>query len=452
MYLLACMAYLAGCAAPPQPTPPTPRPAEPAGPLIRLERSLPTVRPAHPHPHVVLVIACTVRRDQVSAYANDVGSTTPFLEELARRGVRFADPIVAAPWTRASAAALLTGRHAVELGIVERDRRRNDRALPQDAVTLAERFHRAGYRTIGGTTNPNLNAVFGFDQGFEVYYEPAMLWREGSSKIPGTVLIDALLEELPPPGERPLYLQAVFVEAHAPRTDDPSGPDELPFEVRRYRGALSALDATIRNLHERLRAMGYGPDRTLFVVVNDHGEGLLWPQHHGRGHGRYLYGSSVEGVWLMAGPGLPAGVTLPGVSSHVDVGRTVLTAAGIPSDAPGMDHGPRLEKPGPSPREFAVVNTWFWRSNRGAIYTDRRACMKSYKEGHEPPARTGRFVPGCYDRLDDPLQEHPSPAPDVALLAALDRWRAEHDDGASAMTVSVERPLAEQLEALGYTE
>ena len=84
---------------------------DPPPPVVRASDPLTGERPdARPDmPNVVLVIGCTVRRDQTSLYA-DVAGTTPFLEALAAEGVTFEDVIAAAPWTKAASSAILHSR------------------------------------------------------------------------------------------------------------------------------------------------------------------------------------------------------------------------------------------------------------------------------------------------------------------------------------------------------
>lgn len=145
-------------------------------------------------PHVVLVIGCTVRADQSTVYTPDL-STTPFLAELAAEGRRFDDAVAAAPWTRAAVAAIVSGRHPAEVGIVEPEAARNDRPLPDGVLTLAEVLGDAGYTTLGVTANPNLDPHFGFDQGFSAYASLSESWRGREVvKVYGDEPVDAALE------------------------------------------------------------------------------------------------------------------------------------------------------------------------------------------------------------------------------------------------------------------
>lgn len=400
--------------------------------------------------NVVLVVGCTVRRDQVGAYAGHAG-VTPFLDGLATEGVRFDDPIAAAPWTRAAGTAIFTGHHAVDVGMVEPNDGHNRRRLAASVTTLAERFEAAGYRTVGGTSNPNLNAIYGFDQGYGAYVEPEKTWREDRAKWPGSAFVPALLEQVPRASSQPTFLGAMLVDAHAPfhgareawqrfRTDG------IPDEVARYRYALHGLDAALSDLEEGLEARGYDASNTLFVVVSDHGEGLSWPEHHGRSHGRYLYSSAIEAIWLARGPRIQPGSTVPGVVSQLDIAPTVLAWAGVSAELPG--HAFDLSAPD---RRSAPVfsDTWYRDESRAAAWTDETVCMKDFSPTPSL-APTGRFVEGCYDRTTDPRQERVLVEPPAEGIAAVVAWREAHAPRSGESVDDDE--LDAGLRALGYRE
>ena len=67
-------------------------------------------------PNVLLIVLDTVRADHLSLYGYP-RPTTPNLERLAQRGIRFDRARAAAPWTLASHANMFTGRWPHELAI-----------------------------------------------------------------------------------------------------------------------------------------------------------------------------------------------------------------------------------------------------------------------------------------------------------------------------------------------
>jgi hypothetical protein len=219
--------------------------------------------PATP-PNVVLVLGCTVRKDQISVYGGFPG-TTPFLQALADEGTVFDDLIAAAPWTRAASTAVLTGSHPVTVGMVDPGSGRDQRRLPDPVATLAEHMKERGYFTLGATANPNLSTDFGFHQGFEVY-QPGL--KEGWGHQSGVELVDALLAALKQDratgDARPVYLRVMLIDAHSPRSAvgdklDPYREPDVPERVAQYRYHLHQLDGALAHLAEG--PGGAGPHR-----------------------------------------------------------------------------------------------------------------------------------------------------------------------------------------------
>ena len=409
-------------------------------------------------PNVVVVIGCTVRADQTSL-ADPSLDTTPFLASLAARGVRFADAIAAAPWTKASSGALLTGVHPARLGLMEQGPGRNDRALPDSATTLSEVLHGAGWATVGVTANPNLDPAFGFDQGFDAYASLTPLWTHrkvakvhGSEVVRRTLdLVCAQVDE-----QHPMYVQALFVDAHKPY-DAPvrRAVPGLPHRVDAYRASLRAFDAQVRALHAGLARLGITDENTVFVVVSDHGEGLSWPVYNGPGHGRYPYPAIVQQVWAMAGGGLPAGRVVSGLASGVDLAPTLLGWLGVPAPTglDGRDLSSAIRRGGATGRDVAYTDTRFLDVDRAGIYTAGTYCVHDFapdaaRQG-EDRRRWPHFRPGCFDRRYPPFST-PVQAPDLA--ARLLAWRHAVATPSTRPDVTISPDLARHLRALGYTD
>jgi hypothetical protein len=414
-------------------------------------------------PNVVLILGCTVRKDQVTPYGG-TASTTPFLQQLAERGTVFDDTIAAAPWTRAASTAILTGRHAVSVGMVEPGDNRNNRKMPEEVDLLAERMAARGYFTLGGTANPNLIAEFGFAQGHEVY-QPGVdsSWKR---KLSGTKLADALVDALVAQREagdtRPFFLRAMMLDAHAPRTAKGTRlakfrSDDEPERIAQYRYHLRQFDDALAHLHGRLGEAGFDQSNTVFMVIADHGEGMNYPGHHGFGHGQYHTSSTAHVPWLMAGPGVAAHHRILGVSSQVDLVPTLLGVIGAPLDDPnevdGQDWSRLVRGEGwVTPIDHVWSNTWFGESKRSAVFTPTTQCQDDFGSSKRQQSK-GKFVPGCYDRHDDAL--FTNPIDHEPLMASLRAWhnaRVAELEGLDVQAVTIDADLNRQLEMLGYHE
>ena len=119
-------------------------------------------------PNVLLIVLDTVRADHLSLYGYR-RPTSPVLERLASRGVRFDRARSAAPWTLASHSTMFTGRWPHELAA------RWMHPLRRDVPTLAEFLGVLGYATAGFVGNTFYCSYdSGLDRGF-THYEDYVL-------------------------------------------------------------------------------------------------------------------------------------------------------------------------------------------------------------------------------------------------------------------------------------
>lgn len=291
--------------------------------------------------NVLLVVVDTLRRDHVGAYGY-TRDTTPRIDALAREGVLFRDAYTVAPWTRPAVASLLTSldplRHTVDGDWA---------ALPTRALTLAELLAGYGYDTrLYNAGNRNLDAEFQMTQGFQ-HVERA--------RVSADRMVDRVLEDMAdfrkhdffvyvhlmdvhtpyfnhpealyyagaitlaqrfPPGSR-------FLSDHAVRQRNRSAPlgDELKTYIRDlYDAQVRFADRHVGRLVDGLRLWQL-LERTLVVVVSDHGE-ELW-DHGGFEHGHSLYQELLRIPLIIAGAGLPP-ATIDARVSLLDLAPTIL--------------------------------------------------------------------------------------------------------------------------------
>jgi arylsulfatase A-like enzyme len=284
---------------------------------------------------LVLLVVDTLRADHVGAWGYPF-DTTPVIDSYAEQGVRFTRAFTTAAWTRPAMASLLTGLFARTAGVYEEW---HDE-LPGDLVTLAERLRKQGYVTLGVTANLNISRFHGFDQGFDVYEEAVPRDKKEPSKNIAAgpkltdralSLVDRHISEL---AERPLFLQALYVDPHLPHL----APQELVQEMSASGSQHSEYDAEIRladiaigQLLDGLAERGLLDD-ALVVITSDHGEGL--DSHPGaplaKQHGHYLYDSVVHVPLVLWHPELPHGRTVDVLASLVDVVPTLLDLLDLP--------------------------------------------------------------------------------------------------------------------------
>lgn len=309
-------------------------PPSPAEGLPRPEAATAGLRP----PNIVLVSFDALRADHLGAwgYRRD---TSPALDSLAAKGVRFSWAMTSCPSTRCAIPALLTGRYAS--------------ALPRDAEvpTLASTLAAAGWDTATITCCDRFTADGPELAGFELVDSSAdALRQKRAGQSNSDQVVDKIVRWLerrkaaraladapgaPGPAGRPFFLWTHFYDPHAPY--------QAPRAARRYGDRdLDRYDAEIRFADEQLARLIYELDRTgalantILVVTADHGD--EFGEHGIRFHARSLFNQVVRVpliFWLPAGrSGAPRVVETP--VSLVDVMPTILQLAQVPAPS-GMN-------------------------------------------------------------------------------------------------------------------
>ena len=288
-----------------------------AGALVWRDRRGPA------RPNVLLVTIDTLRADRLGCYgARD--ATTPVLDALAGRGVRFETAVAAVPLTGPSHATILSGLTPVHHGV----RDNGAYVLPDSVPTLAEAFRAAGYRTAGFVSGFPVDRRFGFARGFDHYddrlpHSDELGWGEYVERRADrtTAVVREWLE-----GRRgePWFAWVHYFDPHGPYDPPPAWASRFP--GRPYDGEVAFVDEQLGVL---LRALEQsGPlARTLVLVTGDHGESL--GEHGEDTHGVFVYDSTLLVPLILAGPGVPAGHESRVVARLVDVTPTLLDLAGL---------------------------------------------------------------------------------------------------------------------------
>ncbi len=390
---------------------------------------------------VVLIVIDTLRADHVGAYGAS-GVQTPYLDALAGRGIRFADATTPAPVTLSAVSSLLTGRWPFHHGVRDNERY----VLPGSEVTLAERFHDAGWRTAAVVGSAILASDRGLSQGFEKYddafkppfpvYRPSLeVFAEDFARTQrrADVVTDLAIQDADAFGKDNLFLFVHYFDVHS-YYDPPPEYNALP----PYDGEAAFVDAQINRLLGHLA--GRHP---LVIVVADHGEGLN--EHGETQHGFLLYQSTLHVPVIVAGPGIPTLVRQDPVSL-VDIAPTLVGTLGLPATGPPMDG-----------------RTLTWDKQEATtppIYSETCRTLVSYGWSELRALREGtmKLIHGpqseLYDVAKDPRET--APITDPALLSRMENDLKTITGGETRQAVlaalgkSAEPGRHELLESLGY--
>jgi arylsulfatase A-like enzyme len=419
-------------------------------------------------PNVVLIIIDTLRQDKLDAYGFPE-ETSPEIGRMAEQGVRFDRVIAQSSWTRPSIGSMLTAHYPRTLGIYKE----KDEVLPDDFVTLAEVLTEAGYTTIGATANANINTSFNFQQGFDHYIDSTVLARwmdptEGArahkeQKVQSArEIFNSLVAQVKERKKPPYYLQANVMEVHEYQDKRMDLSKYEPLFAgnadRRYLAAIRVVSEEIHRFVQTLSALP-GFERTLFVIVSDHGEGLHdhSPVKTSSGHGQLLYQSQVLVPLILyaTDDSLPRGKVIEARARLLDLMPTLLDYLGLeaPAGIAGKSMVPAID--GQEPPELPwglVAETQLRWSNAIGVYGPHWEYFehRAPHPGTDPQElqEKGKRERGS---MSNQLGAHPEAG--SALQTFLREWESAHPRAKPTKRATPLPALEEeQLRALGYLD
>lgn len=396
-------------------------------------------------PSVLLISVDTLRADRVGAYGYRAAST-PAMDALAARGLRFEQAATVTPLTLPAHTSLLTGTFPGFHGV-------RDNAsfyVGDELTTLAEVLRGRGYRTGGFIGAYVLDRRWGIAQGFDHYFDDFDLSRFemaaglDAAQRPGSEVVDHALAWLTSIRDQPFFAWVHLYDPHSPYVPPEPYRSRFPATMQgAYDGEVASADAQIGRLIDYLRTSG-DFDKTIVVVVGDHGESL--GEHGEQQHGFFVYEAAMHIPLIVAGPAVPVRSVADQVRI-VDVMPTVLDLVGasIPAAVQGtsllpLGRGGKLDL-------LAFGETWYPRYHYG--WSELTAVRDGRYKFIAAPRRE------LYDTQRDPGETEDLSAANPRTADALERALREMAARTSASAPaqaprSVDPEAEERLRALGY--
>lgn len=392
--------------------------------------------------NVLLITLDTTRADHIGCYGHAT-ARTPNLDKLAHEGTRFSRCSTCVSLTLPAHSSIMTGNYPFVHGV-----RKNGTSRLADAnTTLAERLHIAGFATQAVVASFVLNRMFGIAQGFDEYSDVS----GGDSAIAlhaerrGDEIASEAITRLEHLANKRFFLWVHFFDPHYPYVSPGKGVVET-FDA--YDDEIAFMDGQIGFLLEALRVLNLD-NRTLVVIVGDHGESL--GEHGEYQHGYFTYETTLHVPLIMWCPGrVPAGQAVAAQVRTIDVAPTILDLLNLPSnnDVQGVSLVGVLNDGAEADGREAYAES-FEAHDQFALSRLRSVAIDGWKYILSPE-------PELYNLADDPHEQRNviDDQPDIArdLDAAL------HDLIASAAPPVQEDTRIElspleraRLEALGYT-
>ena len=250
------------------------------------------------------------------------------------------------PLTLAAHTSLLTGTFPARHGV----RDNGGFYVADESETLAEVLKGRGYRTGAFVGSFVLDSRWGLSQGFDEYFDNFDLSSSATSALdeiqrPAGPVIDRAVEWLGRDAAGPFFAWVHLYDPHTPYAAPDAFRAAFPASLHgAYDAEIAYADQQINRLISHLKTAGQ-LDRTLVVVLSDHGEAL--GEHQEPTHGFFLYDEALQIPLIVAGPGVPQRVVTDQVRI-VDVMPTVLDMLGRADSRGGAGRKPR---PGRARRE-----------------------------------------------------------------------------------------------------
>ena len=276
--------------------------------------------------NLVIVTLDTTRADRIGAYGSrDV--ETPAFDRLATEGALFEQAVSVAPLTLPAHSSIFTGKFPPEHGV----RDNGGFFLGADQLTLAEILKGRGYRTGGFVAAYVLAGKWGINQGFDTYFDDFDLSGVRAVSLsaiqrPANEVLDKALPWIEQSKDTPFFAWIHLYDPHVPYR--PPEPFATKYKGHPYNGEIAFADSQIARLISTLQTRGLY-DRTVIVVMGDHGESL--GDHGESAHGFFVYNSVTHVPLVVRTPFSRTGHRrIADPVRSVDIMPTVLDLLGAP--------------------------------------------------------------------------------------------------------------------------
>ncbi|MCD6451952.1 MAG: sulfatase-like hydrolase/transferase [Acidobacteria bacterium] len=276
--------------------------------------------------NVLLITLDTTRADRLACYGFPE-IKTPNLDKLAEEGILFEDAHCDVPLTFPSHTSIMTGTYTLHHGMKDN----GYYFLPDEATTLAEILKGKGYTTGAVMGAYVLDSKWGLAQGFDFYYDSFDIkkfksFSLGDIQRRGDEVLKHGISWLDKnKGER-FFLWLHFYDPHTPY--DPPEPFKSEYMGRPYIGEIAYTDMLVGKAIDYLKKNDL-LDKTIIVVVGDHGESL--GEHKEATHGFFIYEATTHVPLIFRFPGRKyRGERISELVRTIDITPTILNALGIP--------------------------------------------------------------------------------------------------------------------------
>ncbi len=406
--------------------------------------------PRRPGPNLIFMTVSSMRKDHLGCYGY-ARPTSPNIDRLAGKGVRFGNVVCQSAQTAPSLASVFTGMNPRTHGALNHADILDDRFS-----TLAELLAERGYLTSAFTSGYALDSC-GLDQGFDLYWRvydhftlkqtharyqrqedpttaAVLAWLEAYTQSPLFLWVHWLHPRRPydpPPEQEKVFVEASRLDTHSEQrpASDVNGwesvlsGEEVGALIGRYDGEVAFADVQVGRVLDKLEALGLR-ENTIVVLTADHGE-VLYDHECYFGHERALYDEAIMIPLVIQGDA----VVIPdaradNLARSIDIMPTVLGLLDveIPETVEGENLVPLLAGHEAWKIEYAFCETFPFTSEGLPRHAVRTSASKLIWKDAGPDSIEKEF----YDLKHDPEELaniYAITSPEAAFLdSVLSRW------------------------------
>jgi len=308
--------------------------------------------------NVILLTIDTLRKDSLGCYGDKTG-LTPFVDSFQNKCIRFTKAYSSGPYTQASFPGLLTSSHYLEYG--------RQKMLSEKRVLISQVLKKAGIATAGFHSNPYISEYFGWNRGWDVFYDS--MEDEVDPKIPyikageiNNKVSTWLSSHVGGPVEyKPFFLWVHYMDVHEPYVPeqryiemvDPSIhlDEEEMFRLfkdvvlkrdvsdkgvvelleKLYHAHVREIDDAVREFFRALEEKDVLKD-SVIIITSDHGD--EFGEHGSLSHDGKMYSELVNLPLIIYEPSREKGEVSDLVVSSLDIPPTIAYLFGLnPVDA-----------------------------------------------------------------------------------------------------------------------
>jgi len=302
--------------------------------------------------NVILLTIDTLRKDVLGCYGNK-DKLTPFIDSLQDKCIKFTNAQSSGPYTQASFPGILTSSYYLEYG-------RQKKCSPKRTL-ISEVLKKYGISTAGFHSNPYLCGYFGWNRGWDFFYDS--MQDEVSDKIPyikgdgiNHKVEQWLSSYTKDDNYNPFFLWTHYMDVHEPyiptkkylnKVDpsinlsenemlnlfkeiilkrDVSDKETVKLLKKLYDAGVCETDNYVKEFFKILEKYGVLKD-SMVIITTDHGD--EFGEHGGLSHDGKMYSELINSPLIIYFNDRTQGKPCDNLVSNIDIPPTILSLFGL---------------------------------------------------------------------------------------------------------------------------